>query len=213
MATLLRVSLLGSLPNGEEWTVNPVWAISDFGTPTTPAQIQAVATALAASAVATGLTASWSSNTFLNGYRVEARTNAGVLENQAEALRTAPIAGTGSSVHPLQSAIVCSLRTAQVGASGRGRMYLPATGIALLTTLGNRPAQSVQDALLAGIKTTLGTMQTTIRTTFASAALAVWSRKQVATFNVNRIQIGDVMDSQRRRRDALIENYTSTTYP
>jgi len=43
--------------------------------------------------------------------------------------------------------------------------------------------------------------------------LCVWSRASSAAIPVTSIRGGDVLDVQRRRRDALTENYQSVAYP
>lgn len=212
MAHLLRVSLQGQLPTGEEWSVNPCWQISDFGISTTPAQVQAVATAIAAVSVPASIPATWANGTILAGCRVEARTFAGVLENQAEAIKAIPVGGGASVVHPLQTSLVQSLRTVVAGPSGRGRLYWPATGISLQTTT-SRPTTAAVTNLLAGYTTYLGGIQTAIRVTFTGATLTVWSRKNNTSNMVVSTQMGDVPDVQRRRRDTLIEAYQSQVFP
>lgn len=212
MAQLLRLSIKGALPGGEEWSTNPVWTISDFGVPTTPAQVQAVATACAGVPVPAGLRAVYSTATNIHTIRVEARSSDGTLENLAEDALAAASPGTGTTPHPYQTAWVASLRTAQVGASGRGRLYFPATGIPL--EAGSlRPSTVNTNAFSLGVKTYLSDLQTQIRVTFAGAALVVWSRKTHAMNLVDTIQAGDVLDSQRRRRDTLVEAYSSQTFP
>lgn len=211
-SNFLRISIVGQMPTGEEWSVNPCWNISDFGVSTTPLQLQTVANALAASAVNSNIPSVMSTSTTLTGYRVEARSYAGVLENQAEAIRTTPILGTGPNPHPFQTAVVVSLRTSQVGPSGRGRLYFPATGYTVsATTL--RPTIASTQLFVDGVKTTLASMTTAIRATFAGANLAVWSRKMGIANNVTQLQVGDVLDVQRRRRDTLVEAYQSTNWP
>lgn len=212
MADLLRISLIGELPNGEEWSVNPVWGLSDFPVSTTPAQVQAVASAIALNAIPTGFAAVWANNTRLVGVRVEARTYAGALENQAEATKAAPWNGTSGVTHPFQTASVCSLRTAAVGQSGRGRLYFPATGM-LLDADTYRPAPALVSTFISGVKTILSDIETDVRATFSTAKLGVWSRKLNAVNNVTSIQAGDILDVQRRRRDTLVEAYTTLAFP
>jgi hypothetical protein len=212
MANFLRLSIFGTLPTGEEWSVNPAYNISDFGVSTTPAQVQAVATAAAAVSPGASMLALWTTTTALTGVRVEARDNDGTLENLAEAIRAIPLAGSGTSAHPFQTATVTSLRTAQVGQSGRGRLYWPATGCGIANaTL--RLSAPTPTALLTAVSTYLGAIQTAVRVTFAGANLAVWSRKMNLANNVTSLQQGDVLDTQRRRRDTLVENYVSVAYP
>lgn len=212
MAQLLRVSIKGALPGGETWSTNPVWTISDFGVETTPAQIQAVADACAAVAVPANLLLALSTSTNIHTIRVEARSADGALENLAESIRAVPAGGSGGSPHTFQTAWVASLRTAQVGATGRGRLYWPATGQALAAaTL--RPSVANVDTWVAAIKTYLSGLQTAIRTVFPGSGLIVWSRKTHGMYLVDTIQAGDVLDQQRRRRDSLVEAYSAVSFP
>jgi hypothetical protein len=41
----------------------------------------------------------------------------------------------------------------------------------------------------------------------------VWSRTNASTAPVTSINMGDVCDVQRRRRDALLENYQALAFP
>jgi hypothetical protein len=64
------------------------------------------------------------------------------------------------------------------------------------------------------VKTYLSSVNGAITATVPGGELVVWSRKSgVALFNVTSIQMGDVLDTQRRRRDTLIESYQSVSYP
>lgn len=213
MAEVLRVSLFGSMPNGEEWSVNPVWRIGgDFGVPVTAAQAQTIATAIAAISVPTAMLQSMSNgSTTVTGCRVEARSLTGTLESQAEALKTTPQAGSGTNVHPFQVSLVTSLRTATPGASGRGRLYWPFTGLPLVaSTL--RPASATMTPLLAAVETYLSDIEAAIEATVTGVSLCVWSRKNGSTANVQTLAMGDVPDVQRRRRDALLELYYTLPY-
>jgi len=213
MAELLRVSIVGAMPSGEEWSVNPVWSIGgDFGTTVTPAQAQTIATAIAAVAAPGSLLALWQPATTLTGCRVEARTLAGVLETQAEGIKTTAQVGTGASPHPFQTSIVSSLRTAFPGARGRGRLYWPATGVNISgSTL--RPISSTITSVLGGVKTYLSGIEAAIDATLDGVSLAVWSRTSAQLNRVVSIQMGDVLDTQRRRRDTLVEAVSTTPYP
>lgn len=213
MADLLRVSIVGSMPNGEEWSVNPVYSVGgDFGTPVSPTQAQTIATAIAAITIPTALLTSLASACTYNGCRVEARSLDGTLESLAEAVKTVPPTGTSATPHPFQTSLVSSLRTGTPGPSGRGRLYWPATGIALLTTT-MRPSSTTVSSFLSGVKTYLSGIETAIEASLTGVALAVWSRKVPELYVVNNIQAGDVMDVQRRRRDVLVEAYQSLSYP
>jgi hypothetical protein len=127
-------------------------------------------------------------------------------------VKASPTDGTASVVHPFQTSWVTSLRTTQVGPSGRGRLYWPATGVTLDPDT-YRPIAGTVAAALAGVKTYLGGIQTAVRVTFASSTLTVWSRKLATSNMVTSIQMGDILDVQRRRRDALVESYATLSFP
>lgn len=58
----------------------------------------------------------------------------GVLDGQGQYAIGAPVAGSGTAIHPAYVAQVFTLRTAQFGRSFRGRVYLPATGMDVAST-------------------------------------------------------------------------------
>jgi hypothetical protein len=41
----------------------------------------------------------------------------------------------------------------------------------------------------------------------------VWSRTNQGFANVTSLQVGDIVDIQRRRRDDLVESYQATSFP
>lgn len=211
MAQLVKVAIAGTLPGGEEWSVNPCYTISDFGVATTPAEVQAAATACGGVAVPANLLAIASTSTNFTSVRVEARMATGTLENLAEAPITGTPNGGGTNSHPFQVAWVSSLRTAQVGARGRGRLFWPATGVAL-TSSALRPSTATTSNFATAVAEYLQGIQTALRTVWAEADLIVWSRATGGMFAVSRIQAGDVLDTQRRRRDVLVEAYQSVVY-
>lgn len=213
MADLIRVSYVGAMPSGEVWSVNPVYSVGgDFGTPVSQLVAQTIATAIAAISVPTGLVQIMNSATTVTGCRVEARALDGTLESQAEAVKTSPTPGTGAGNHPFQTSCVISLRTATPGPSGRGRLYWPATG-ANLTASTLRTAAGQNSTTATAAKTLLSGIEAAIEASLSGVALAVWSRKNLALPGVISLQVGDVLDVQRRRRDQLIEGFASTSYP
>lgn len=213
MADLLRVTIKGTMPSGEEWSINPVYSIGgDLGTPVSSTQANTIAVAIAAVAVPTGLLNVLNSSCQVTGARVEARTVGGTLESLGEAVKASATSGASSTALPFQSSLVISLRTATAGASGRGRAYWPATGAPLGTgTLRLLPATAT--SALAGAKTYLSGIQAAIDVTLDGVALAVWSRKNSDLYVVNQLQMGDIVDTQRRRRDQTVETYSSLVYP
>jgi hypothetical protein len=215
VANVIRLSILGDLPSGEKWSVNPVFQIGGVSTAEdiSPAEALTMATAAAAVTVPTGLLNVMSTSTRVLGVRLEARRWNGELAAQAEALKATPTVGSGAQGNPFQTSIVSSLRSAGVGGSGRGRLYWPATGIAIVaSTL--RPSGGTVSSALTGVKTYLTSLQAAIAPTLTNApVLSVWSRTTDSTQPVITINMGDVLDVQRRRRDSLIESYNSVAWP
>lgn len=214
MADLLRISLGGSLPNGEKWTVNPVWSLGgDFGdVDVSPTQAQTIAAAIAAITFNGPLLTNFAANTTIATVRVEARTLANDLEAVGEAAKSTPQNGTSSVTHPFQTAWVSSLRTSFPGASGRGRLYWPATGVTLQPTT-YRPSTSNTLNFATEVETALSQIGQAIAVTFPTGtSLCVWSRTKSTLLAVTSIQVGDILDTQRRRRDSLVESVSSVAW-
>lgn len=215
MANLIKVSYGGAMPTGEEWSVNPVFMLGDGSTPIEVNQtmIQAVATAIAAITLPAALVNTFNGNSNAGVVRCEARKRTGELEVLAEATKATPTPGSGAQAHPFQTAIVCSLRTTTPGGRGRGRLYWNATGQAINTS-DLRVASATTTSIVAGFKTFLSGMSAAIVTPVGgSAPLAVWSRLNSTLAPVTELRVGNVLDTQRRRRDALTEAFSTTTYP
>jgi len=212
MADLIKVSVQGTLPGGEVWSVNPVFKIVP-GTEINFQEVTDIVTAINALTLTTNLRSMWNSATLLTGCRVEARLLDGELVNLAEGLRDSPQAGTGSTPHPYQTSVVTSLRTSTSGPRGRGRLYWPATGITI--DGGNlRINPTALSTAIGGGRNYLTTMETAIDGIItASTKLAVWSRTTPALHQVSSLQMGDVADVQRRRRDQLAETVNVLGYP
>jgi hypothetical protein len=215
MANLLRVSIQGSMPGGEKWSVNPCFGLLAPGVVIDADTAQAIAVAVGGVTYPATLTGFNVAGVSLDGYRVEARNWDGTLESVGEFAFGVVGPGSGSSnVLPYQNSMVVSLKTARAGASGKGRLYWPVTSAAL-TASTLRASSSTVGTFLNAFKTYLGGIEDAVQSIPATAAarLIVWSRTQAAGYYVEQLEAGDIMDVQRRRRDSLVENYTSTTFP
>jgi hypothetical protein len=210
---LLRISLQGQLPSGEVWSVNPVFRIAPESGPVDFEEATAVAVAVNGVTPGLGMRGTMSTGTSLTGCRVEARTYDGSLEALAEATRGAAIAGTGGSSHPSQTSVVISLRTSLPGASARGRLYWPATGMGIdAGTL--RPTSGAITTFLNDVRTYFVALNAAVRVSFPGAVgLSVWSRTNGSSQVVNKLLAGDVLDTQRRRRDNYQESYATLAFP
>lgn len=212
MADVIRLSIEGALPGGEVWSINPCWSVEPPGIAVDFDDCQAIATAAAAIDPGAAVKGAMNSATTITSVRVEARTYAGVLEALAEAPLATPLVGGGTSPKSFQSAWVVSLRTTTPGGRGRGRLYWPATAQNTDSSTLRVPT-AARDSFAAGFKTYLSGLETAVRATIALSRLVVWSRTGVTAHGVSSIQVGDILDVQRRRRDTLTEAYKTVAYP
>jgi hypothetical protein len=113
--------------------------------------------------------------------------------------------GTGGNLFPNQVALAISLTTAVTrGAAHRGRFYMPMPNITV-----------VSDGLIAAanrdaVKGSADTFLAAINAVSANYDVAVFSRKagNPAHRLVTGIEVGRVLDTQRRRRRQLVETYS-----
>lgn len=211
---VVRVTVEGTALTGEVWSVNPCFGIGDFSFATpTFAQANAAAAAIAALTPGSQLLAAMSTGLRITGARVEVRKFDGTLDVVGEATRSSSLPGTGAPVHPPQIAMCHSLRTARAGASYRGRLYWPGVGLTIQST-DFRVSSATQDSLLSDLKTYLTSFEGAINTAFVEtgASLVVWSRKDAALEAVNALSVGNVLDTQRRRRDKLTESLVTLAF-
>ena len=210
----VRVSILGAAPGGEVWSINPVFdPTGEFGTTVNQAALDAACDAITAISPGSGLLSLMSTALTITGARVEVREDAGD-ELMAISIqpRATPLAGTGVPVRGSSAALVFSLRTDTPGASGRGRLYWPNVASAITTQL-RMQVTDVTSAMNA-MATYLHAIESALATAFPTIGfdLAVRSKVQQASHHVNKLQVGNVIDTQRRRRDKMIEDYQSVAF-
>lgn len=211
----VRVSITGTSIGTEVWSINPVFdPTGEIGTSVDQAALDAACLAIATLVPGTALRQLLSTSASRVGARVEVRDDA-TDDLIALSVATAPSLATGTETLklPLQAAVVTSLRTTTPGASGRGRLYWPAMG-ATLDSQG-RMSLPTPTAYLTDMKAYLGAIETALEavSAFGVFNLAVRSRTTHTTPHVTRLQAGNIIDTQRRRRDAQPESYVSTNYP
>lgn len=212
----LRVSLKGTIGSSEVWSVNPVFALP-VQAPSDMSYEQALerAEAVAALTVPAGVRAIWGTAVALTAVSIEARDNAGDLTMAAEHQLVAPVTGTGTPTKVPQTSWVSSLRTNAPGGRARGRLYWPALGVVLTYPSCRIPSGTVTTQV-AAVNSYLAAIQDAVNIgeifPVEIFSLAVWSRVGGLFTPVTRIMGGDVLDTQRRRRDALPETYQSVDY-
>lgn len=211
----VRVSILGTLPTGEVWSVNPVFdPTGELEVGIDQAKVDAAALAIANRSLPAQLQNAMSTGAARTGARVEIRSDASdaLLAISVQGSTTAST-GAGTVKLPLQAAIVTSIRTDTPGGSGRGRIYWPALGITLGTT--GRVTTPAPGLILSDMKNYLLGIRTDLANAFPTIGfdLSVRSKTTHTTPHAVRIQVGDVVDTQRRRRDAQPESYVQVAFP
>lgn len=201
-----RLSIGGALPGGEVWSVNPCFDIGVSSAPApSPSQMAAAVQALRAVATPAPLLGLLSTSASINRMRLEARGFSSGLEAVGEAAVSPTRFGTGTASKPYQTSVVTSLRSDYPGGRNRGRLYFPALNVAIGNTdlrmtaaTCNQLAQAMWDylqALSAALQTSTGF------TTQPAIASSTGKTLQ----QVRYVEVGDILDVQRRRRDKAVE--------
>lgn len=121
--------------------------------------------------------------------------------------------GNGSSnTLPLQCSVVCSHRTAQTGKKGKGRQYVPAVDQNSIGADG-RLTTDARAAMSAAQVAALEAASYIDPDNTAVIPSVISSSGSGSALNLNRyatissVRVGDVVDTQRRRRNKLVESY------
>jgi hypothetical protein len=217
-----RVIYKGSIGTVETWSTSIAMGIVGIS-PDSPDQIatdgmaNALRTATTAANLGTNMRGALSNVVSIDIVRVERRAEDESVLNVAEALLGTALTGTGIASKTPQDAVVLSLRTATPGPRGRGRMYMPAIGAQLTASFSlsvPTPASVASDA-----KTWIASMKTAMDGVYIAGASALRVAPSVRSVtdhrcrDVTSIQVGSILDTQRRRRDILPESYVSVAYP
>jgi hypothetical protein len=106
---------------------------------------------------------------------------------------------------PFQCATVISLLTASATRHGRGRFYLPPLAVSTLDT-GKLSASAI---------TSLDTAWTAFFDSLNTDGVSPVVRNRTGHIStpVTSARVGDVIDTQRRRRNKLVETYTAIAVP
>ena len=151
------------------------------------------------------------------GVRVNAIRDDGTLVAAAEHIKAVPAAGQGTATRPLQVALCATLNSgAAYGRHYRGRVFFPAlAGPALSSsTLRVSPTdRQTWATALAGLLADIGGVVNAEIVGVLPYVPVVYSRSTGQLLAVQNVSVGDVLDTQRRRRDALRENRTLLLIP
>ena len=110
-------------------------------------------------------------------------------------------ADTGESLPP-QVALAVTLRTALATRAGRGRIYLPP--FAVSQVVNSRMNATNKGTTLTAVKGMFDTLISDGHTP------VLYGRTAHTVTPITTLALGDVFDTQRRRRDAYAETFTST---
>ena len=203
----LLYSFTGTMPGGEVWSCG-VRTSGALG-PTDQVTLDALATngvvqwstfhATAANVIGSGV--------IFDLCTVRVISTAGITVGQSERSPASPVAGSGSVNKPNQCAVVVTLITAVAGRRGRGRFYVPVLGGTI--TGANRVAPTQRDSLADTAAAMLSGINDGLDNATYAARVGVQSQTGLSDAVVTSIRVGDVWDTQRRRRDNIIESYTS----
>lgn len=200
----------GLMPGGEVWSCG----LRTIGVPTSGQPSLDALTQVAAdkwknffSAIATQCIPS---SVTLEGVTGRMLDTAGVTLLQSEMIPTGGAgSGTSAPTLPNQCAVCVTLMTAQGGRSGKGRVFLPLIKISMSTA--NRIP--LPGNISAAFKTMIDTTHTAwvpLMEGSGTMRYAVQSQKPgIGGHPITSIRIGDVVDTQRRRRDSQTEQYTA----
>lgn len=212
MAQTYRAVLSGGIAsNSERWSIGAWFEDPNQIAPPLPADVQGWANAIAAviptavgGTLRNALTTSGTIDT-VNTYWYPSLDGPAGLAGAANLT----FAGLGTAIHPLPTSMVASLKTGRAGRRYRGRNYWPAIG--LTVDASGKFTSTDTTAVPQRFKDLYNAIEEMWPATGA-LRLVVASKAANEVTPVTSISIGNVPDTQRRRRDGLIEAYTSVAY-
>lgn len=210
------VTFGGGLGGGEEWQTGIHLALGETGTPLVdPLDADAHACYDIASAFITSPGSYVSTDVRLSWCKVVRKATSG-LDAGASALYETSSYVNGGSVGPtaFQLAAVISLRSgATFGQANYGRMYIPCVGGNQIAN--GRFSDAMCGTLADNAKTFVDAMNTYAESTahgtgFSTFHVRLLSKVGTGTSKlVTNVEVGNVPDTQRRRRNNLAEAYTN----
>lgn len=198
----------GILPTGEVFDYS-FWVANADGTDASLATLQTAAndwnTSLSVNAAFRALYSTTTIFSSAKAYVVESTTGK-VVQSGVGGIQFTGSAATAS--FPPQTAVCVTLRTSQAGASYRGRFYLPAPLVAEGTLTGR-----LTGAAITTLVTAMNQAAAAIISDDVQLHIGVYSRVHKLFTRGTFFDIGDVFDTQRRRRDKLAESRQTSVIP
>lgn len=222
------VDPLGTLPNNwdpvadtiarteAEWTINGNWLVR--GPLTTEFHPDDYLNDQVAPAVAAWMPGTQCSNQVRvralelavigspDGNQVPAPPYASGTPCRLEYTSSYPLGNSSSTQLPPQNSVVVSHRTQQIGSAGRGRMFLPSLTSAALS--GAKLSSTTVDDIVENQQTFLAALSD-LGGGDGNMRPIVTGGNYTKYAVINSVRVGNVMDTQRRRRNRLTEVYTS----
>ena len=206
-----RIAIFGSNPGGEIWETG-FWLLG--GLPTSAGAANEQANDIWDTCLSESdpplfpfmQTSMLNAQGNIRGVRVYVYTNGGPRANfVGEYTAPAPLAGSSNYFLPDQCCLVATLQTGLSGRRNRGRMYLPATGLATLPS-GQTPAATAQ-----GLGMNLAALFTDLAGSSAGVPVVV-STMGGTTHPITSVKVDTKIDIQRRRANKQPAT-ASTTAP
>jgi hypothetical protein len=217
VAEWIRVEWQGALPGGERWSSGASFAflLAAQDAPQLQSELDSIRNradlAIRSGAPVQALITLLSAGGTVDRVRVESRTDAsGLVAVSEDALGGPALVGTGTVNRPHQVAVCVSLLTGIPGRSRRGRAFWPAMGGVLTSpsgVQGNPTPLAIGEAYQALIEAVED------RSGVDALQAVVHSSTLALNTPVTSIRVGDRLDVQNRRRDALVEAYTTIGHP
>ena len=195
--TLFHMTLEGTTPDGN-WSFG-VWTTNTGDDAS--AALTKFQTAVAAM-WASGIDAFISDQIAYTGQKVvTVDQSTGRQIARADGAVTDAGADTGETLPP-QVALAVTLRTALATRAGRGRIYLPPFAVSQMTN--GRMNATNKGTTLTAVKGMFDTLISDGHTP------VLYGRTAHTVTPITQLALGDVFDTQRRRRDSYVETYTTT---
>lgn len=202
--TFYRGTVKGHLEGGEVFNFTQHYSGTTGQAATGAAELADAVTLLwsGTNSPAGNITALYPASIGVDGVTFDELDSSGLNVQQGRA--SLALVGTGTDEPlPPQCAVVVSLRSNTPTRSGRGRFYLPSP--VTTTVIDQRLDSAAQGDILNGALAMLNHMKG------LGLTPVVYHRFDPTVTAVVTIDVGDVFDTQRRRRNKLVETRVSAT--